>query len=71
MAGRDERRVVGLERGGRQGDPDTYGNGGCGLVNDRWLRALYIATYAVVLLYSEVSWASLAFSGRRGPRQDP
>ena len=33
------------------------------LPDDRWLRALYIATYAMVLLYSEVPWASLALSG--------
>ena len=33
------------------------------LPDERWLRALYIATYAMVLLYSEVPWASLALSG--------
>jgi hypothetical protein len=33
------------------------------LPDDRLLRALYIATYAMVLLYSEVPWASLALSG--------
>ena len=30
---------------------------------DRWLRALYVATYAMVLLYAEVPWASLALAG--------
>ena len=29
---------------------------------DRWLRALYVATYAMVLLYAEVPWASLALA---------
>ena len=32
---------------------------------DRWLRVLYVATYAVVLLYAEVPWASLALAGLR------
>ena len=31
--------------------------------DDRWLRALYVATYATVLLYAEVPWASLALAG--------
>ena len=31
--------------------------------DDRWTRALYVATYAMVLLYSEVPWASLALTG--------
>lgn len=30
---------------------------------DRCLRALYVATYAMVLLYAEVPWASLALAG--------
>jgi hypothetical protein len=38
-----------------------------GLVNclsdDRWVRMLYVTTFAMVLLYSEVPWASLALSG--------
>jgi hypothetical protein len=29
---------------------------------DRWLRTLYVGTYALVLLYSEVPWASLALA---------
>ena len=32
---------------------------------DRWLRVLYVATYAMVLLYAEVPWASLALAGLR------
>jgi len=31
--------------------------------DDRWLRMLYAATYAIVLLYSEAPWASLALTG--------
>jgi len=31
--------------------------------DDRWLRMLYVATYAIVLLYSEAPWASLALTG--------
>ena len=27
---------------------------------DRWLRRLYVATYGLVLLYSEVPWTELA-----------
>jgi hypothetical protein len=30
---------------------------------DRWLRALYVAAFGVVLLYSEVPWAALALAG--------
>ena len=32
---------------------------------DRMVRALYVAAYALVLLYSEVPWASLALAGLR------
>jgi hypothetical protein len=30
---------------------------------DRWLRALYVAAFGLVLLYSEVPWAALALAG--------
>jgi hypothetical protein len=33
--------------------------------DDRWLRALYVAAYAMVLLYAEVPWGSLALAGLR------
>jgi hypothetical protein len=32
-------------------------------VEQRTLRAAYVATYCVVLLYAEIPWASLAVAG--------
>jgi hypothetical protein len=40
----------------------VLGLSNCGS-RDRWPKAVYVATYATVLLYAEVPWAALVLGG--------